>query len=190
VRRDAKGYTPGLEGNACTIYVEDNVNKLLAWRRWSSANPNQDVYTVANFSGVTLSNYSLAFPEAGTWYVQFNSDSTNYGPDYSNIGPASVATQSGTTGTIAIGPYSALILSQTPPTPPQLALAQTNGIITLAWPKNYGWWELDSSPVLTGNPASWVKVPSSQYQTNATGVSINPVPSAGPVFYRLRNTKP
>src|SRR5208283_975373 len=31
VRRDAYGYTPGLEGNECNMYEEDNVNKLLAY---------------------------------------------------------------------------------------------------------------------------------------------------------------
>ena len=191
VRRDAQGYTPGLEGGQCQIYQEDNSNKLLAWRRWSSANTNQDVFVIANCSSNIQSNYSLPFPEAGVWHVQFNSDSTNYGPDYGNTGPATVTAQgSPVTGSITIGPYSALILSQTPPVPPQLTLGLTNGVLTLSWPNTYGWWVLDSSPALTGNPAPWVQVPSTQYQTNAAAVFINPVASAGSVFYRLRNTKP
>jgi 1,4-alpha-glucan branching enzyme len=189
VRRDAQGYTPGLEGGQCQIYQEDNVNKLLAYRRWSSANTNQDVFVIANFSGVIQSNYTLPFPEAGTWYVQFNSDSTNYGPDYSNTGPATVTAQgSSPSASITIGPYSALILSQTPPVPPPLTLSQTNGLLTLSWPNNYGWWVFDSSPSLTS--PSWVQVPSAQYQTNSGGISINPAASAAAVFYRLRNTKP
>ena len=191
VRRDAQGCTPGLEGDQCQIYKEDNVNKLLAYRRWSSANSNQDVFVIANCSSNIQSNYSLAFPEAGVWYVQFNSDSTNYGPDYGNTGPATVTAQgSPVAGNITIGPYSALILSQTPPAPPQLAIGQTNGVLTLSWPNTYGWWVLDSSPALTGNPPPWVQVPSTQYQTNAAAVFINPVASAGSVFYRLRSTKP
>lgn len=190
IRRDTKGYTPGLEGNQTQVYLQDNTNKLMAWRRWYHENAAQDVFVIANFSGNTLSNYSLTFPEAGTWYTQFNSDSTNYGPDYSNIGSVTVNAQGNpATGTIVIAPYSALILSQTPPTPPQLAASQNNGVLTVSWPINYGWWELDSSPAL-GSSAIWTEVPPGQFQTNSTSVFINPVPSATPVFYRLRNTKP
>jgi 1,4-alpha-glucan branching enzyme len=192
VRRDAQGYTPGLEGAQCQIYLEDNsANKMLAYRRWSSANSSQDVFVIANCSSNIQSNYSLTFPEAGVWYVQFNSDSTNYGPDYGNIGPATVTAQgSPVTGSITIGPYSALILSQTQPVPPQLTIGQTNGVLTISWPNTYGWWVLDSSPALAGNPPPWTEVPPAQYQNNATEVFINPVISASPVFYRLRNTKP
>jgi 1,4-alpha-glucan branching enzyme len=191
VRRDAQGCTPGLEGAQCYVYLTDNVNKLLAYRRWAGANSSQDVVVIANCSSNIQSNYSLAFPEAGVWYVHFNSDSTNYGPDYGNTGPATVTAQgSPVTGSITIGPYSALILSQTPPVPPQLTLGQTNGVLTLSWPNTYGWWVLDSSPALTGNPPPWAQVPSTQFQTNAATVFINPVASAGSVFYRLRNTKP
>jgi 1,4-alpha-glucan branching enzyme len=191
VRRDAQGYTPGLEGGQCQIYQEDNANKLLAYRRWASANSSQDVFVIANCSSNIQSNYSLVFPEAGVWYVHFNSDSTNYGPDYANTGPATVTAQgSPVTGSVTIGPYSALILSQTPPVPPQLTIGQTNGVLTLSWLNTYGWWVLDSSPVLTGNSTPWAQVPSTQFQTNAAAVFINPVASAGSVFYRLRNTKP
>jgi hypothetical protein len=191
VRRDAQGYTAGLEGSLCKIFLEDNVNKLLGYRRWSSASSSQDVFVIANCSSNIQSNYSVTFPEAGVWYVHLNSDSTNYGPDYSNVGPATVTAVGSTppTGSIAIGPYSALILSQTPPVPPQLTLAQTNGVLTLSWPSTYGWWVLDSTPTLTGSPTPWSQIPSAQYQTNTTSVFINPVAAAGPVFYRLRRTK-
>ncbi|MGP8198412.1 MAG: alpha-amylase family glycosyl hydrolase [Limisphaerales bacterium] len=191
VRRDAQGYTPGLEGSECRMYEEDNVNKLLAYRRWSSVNTSQDVFVIANCSSNIQSNYSLSFPEAGVWYVQFNSDSTNYGSDYGNVGPATVTAQgSPVTASITIGPYSALILSQTPPAPPQLTSGQSNGVVTVSWPNTYGWWVLDSTTALMGSSTSWSQVPSTQYQTNATAVFINPVASAGSIFYRLRNTKP
>ena len=83
------------------------------------------------------------------------------------------------TGSITIGPYSALILSQTPPSRRSSPSGQTNGVLTVSWPNTYGWWVLDSSPALMGNPAPWVQVPSTQYQTNAAAVFINPVASAG-----------
>lgn len=186
LRRNLDGDVPGLKGDQCAVYELDNFNKLLAYHRWQSGTTNQDVVVVANFAGVTRSNYTLPFPEAGNWYVHFNSDSTNYGSDYSNAGP-SVVTAAGTpaTGGITIGPYSALVLSQAA-WPPQITLSQAGGVVTVSWPSNYGGWVLDSSPTLAGSPIPWVEVPSAQYQTNATAIFLNSTPPAANAFYRLR----
>ena len=186
-RRDLKGYTPGLEGDQCSVFLVDNVSKLVAFSRWSSAAPNENVVVIANFSTNILNNYNLNFPSAGNWYVQFNSDSTNYGPDYGNIG-SSVVTASGSpaTASITIGPYSALILSQVPNVSPTLTITQTNDIATISWLNSYSGWVLDSSVTLAGNPPPWNQVSPSQYQTNSTTVYINAIPSGGATFYRLR----
>jgi len=186
-RRDLKGYTPGLEGDQCSVFLVDNVSKLVAFSRWSSAAPNENVVVIANFSTNILNNYNLNFPSAGNWYVQFNSDSTNYGPDYGNIG-SSVVTASGSpaTASITIGPYSALILSQVPNVSPTLTITQTNDIATISWLNSYYGWVLDSSVTLAGNPPPWNQVSPSQYQTNSTTVYINAIPSGSATFYRLR----
>jgi 1,4-alpha-glucan branching enzyme len=186
-RRNLKGYTPGLEGDQCSMLQVDNINKLVAFHRWTSAAPNQDAVVIANFANDTLNNYNLNFPSAGNWYVQFNSDSTNYGPDYGNIG-SSVVTASGSpaTASITIGPYSALILSQVPNVSPTLTITQTNDIATISWLNSYSGWVLDSSVTLAGNPPPWNQVSSSQYQTNSTMVFINITPSGDATFYRLR----
>ena len=186
-RRNLKGYTPGLEGDQCGMLQVDNINKLVAYHRWTSAAPNQDAVVIANFANGTLNNYNLNFPSAGNWYVQFNSDSTNYGSDYGNIG-SSVVTASGSpaTASITIGPYSALILSQVPNISPTLTITQTSGVATISWLNSYSGWVLDSSATLAGNPPPWNQVSSSQYQTNSTTVYINAIPSGGATFYRLR----
>jgi len=187
-RRNLQGYTPGLEGDRCSMLAVDNVNKLVAFHRWASAAPNQDAVVVAHFANSTLNNYSLNFPSAGNWYVQFNSDSTNYGPDYGNIGSSVVnAGGSPASAAITIGPYSALILSQVPNVSPTLTIVQTNGLATIAWPGAYdSGWVLDSSTTLAESPVSWTQVSTSQYQTNATTVSINVNLSDDAAFYRLR----
>jgi 1,4-alpha-glucan branching enzyme len=189
-RRDLKGYTPGLEGDQCGVLQVDNVNKLVAFHRWKSAAPSQDTVVIANFAGATRSNYGLTFPSAGNWYVHFNSDSTNYGSDFGNVG-SSVVTASGSpaSASVTIGPYSALILSQTPDAPPHLAIMPTNGAVNISWPSSYSGWVLDASTSLTGNPP-WVQVPTSQYQTNATSVFINASPSGSTTLYRLRSPSP
>jgi 1,4-alpha-glucan branching enzyme len=184
-RRDLKGYTPGLEGNQCSILFTDNTRKVLAFHRWKSAAPNQDVVVIANFSGVTVASYGMTFPSAGTWYAHLNSDSTNYSSDFQNIG-SSVVTASGSpaSGVVTIGPYSALILSQTPDTPPQLTIQSASGAVNIGWPSSYFEWVLATSSSLDGASA-WVQVPASQYQTNGTTVSVSVIPSSGS-FYRLQ----
>ncbi len=186
-RRNLKGCTPGLEGDQCSVFKVDNVNKLVAFHRWKSAAANQDAVVVAHFANSTLNNYALNFPSAGTWYVQFNSDSTNYGPDYGNIGSSVVvASGSPASATITLGPYSALILSQVPNMSPTLAITETNGVATVSWLNSYSGWVLDSTTTLAGNPPPWNQVSASQYQTNSTTVYANVNPSGNATFYRLR----
>ncbi len=115
---------------------------------------------IANFGNANYPNYTLNFPSAGTWYVHFNSDSTNYGSDYGNNG-SYVVTAGGNPvqATVAIGPYSALILSQTPDAPPQLTITPTNGILNVSWPNTYSEWVLDTTTSLNGNPPPWTQIP-------------------------------
>jgi 1,4-alpha-glucan branching enzyme len=184
-RRDLKGYTPGLKGDQCSVLQMDNSNKLVAFHRWKSSVPSQDVVVVANFASATRNNYSLNFPSAGNWYVHLNSDSTNYGSDYGNAG-SSVVTASGNPvrANITIGPYSALILSPTPDAPPQLTITSTNGAVTISWPSSYSEWFLEATASLTG-ASSWVPVPAAQYQTNTATISTTAAAPSGNGFYRL-----
>ncbi len=186
LRRNLDGSAPGLMGEQCSIVQLDNVNKLLAYRRWKVGATNQDVLVVANFSNTARTNYTLPFPETGDWFVRFNSDSTNYSADYGNVG-VSLVTAAGTppVGNITIGPYSALILSQTPK-PPLLTIVLTDGVLTVSWPNSATNMVLDSSETLLGNPPPWSQVPVAQYQTNTTTIFINHSPTNSETFYRLR----
>jgi len=185
LRRNLDGVSPGLEGTQCSVYLIDNANKLIAYRRWATGAETQDSVVIANFANETYNNYNLSFPRTGNWYVQFNGDSTNYGSDYGNIG-SSVVTASGSpaTGNVTIGPYSALILSQLVSNP-MLSIAEANNVLTVSWPLAPGWL-LYSSPSLTGNPTSWSQVPPTQYQTNGTTVFINVGSPGGDAFYQLQ----
>jgi 1,4-alpha-glucan branching enzyme len=185
-RRDLNGYTAGLKGDQCAMLKVDNVSKLVAFHRWNSAIPSQDAVVIANFANATLNNYSLTFPSAGNWYVHLNSDSTSYGPDYGNIG-SSVVVASGSPahGNITIGPYSALILSQTPDAPPQLTVLPGNGVLKISWSAAYSEWVLDQTPSLSPNP-TWGQVPTALYQNNAATISVSLTPTNSGAFYRLR----
>ena len=186
-RRDLKGYTGGLEGDQCSMLQVDNTSKLVAFQRWKSADPRQNAVVIANFANTTYNNYTLNFPSAGTWYVHFNSDSTNYGSDYGNNGSYAVtAGGNPVQATVAIGPYSALILSQTPDALPQLTITPINGTVNVSWPGTYPEWVLDTTTSLNGNPPPWSQVPSGQYVTGATTTSVTVTPSSDSSFFRLR----
>jgi hypothetical protein len=142
---------------------------------------------IANFSKKNYPNYTLNFPSAGTWYVHFNSDSTNYGSDYGNTGSyAVVAGGNPVQATVAIGPYSALILSQTPDAPPQLTITSTDGTMNVSWPNTYSEWVLDTTTNLTGNPAPWTQIPVGQYVSGPTNITVKISQSADNSFFRLR----
>ena len=182
-RRDFKGYTPGLEGDQCNMFLTDNANKVVGFERWKSSAPNQSAVVLANFSGSAQNTYSVTFPTAGNWYTHLNSDSTTYGPDYGNAGSAMVtASGSPARANVTIGPYSALIMSQTPDVPPQLTITTAGGSVNIAWPAGYAEWVLSTESVFNG---SWVQIPSSQYQTNGGMISANVTPESGGSFYRL-----
>lgn len=188
VRRNSDGYTPGLKDDQCQIYEVDNVNKLLAYRRWANGTTNRDVLVIANFANDTLTNYVLPFPATGTWHTHFNTDSTNYGPDYGNVGSSQViASGSPATGSITIAPYSALILSRTPGVPPPVSMMFTNEAAVLSWPNTYSGWVLETTTTLAGNPPPWTQVAAVYYQTNATSIFVDAIPSNSTSFYRLRN---
>jgi len=73
---------------------------------------------VANFTGNTETSMRVGFPAPGTWTTRFNSDSKAYSSTFSGAGsPAAKATASAYSGmpysgSLTIGPYSLMILSQ------------------------------------------------------------------------------
>lgn len=135
LRKNGTAATRGLTGQSINVFHVNDANKLIAYHRWMNGGVGDDVVVVANFSVTTWapsSNYRIGFPRGGTWYVLFNSDSTNYGSDYGNNGSATVNAEAvpydglAYSGTLSIGPYSVLVLSQstgsTVDAPPTAAL--------------------------------------------------------------------
>lgn len=123
LRRNLRGTTNGLSGDGTNVFLAlDNID-VVAWHRFTGGSaPGDDVVIVANLSSVSYGEFEIGFPRSGMWYEHFNSDSTTYGADYSDVGVGQTVTTSGPglhgfsqRGTIAIGPYSVVILSQAPP---------------------------------------------------------------------------
>lgn len=110
LRRNLDGVSLGLTGPNVTQQHLNNSAKVLAYHRWGAGADDQ-VMVIMNWSATSFSNYTLNFPENGTWYVNLNSDWTAYGFDFSNVG-GSVIQVAGNSGTVGIGPYSVLVLSR------------------------------------------------------------------------------
>lgn len=105
----------GLQGPYSQVTVT-NDGTLLACHRKQVGGCGDDVLVLANFSTNPVNGYWMTFPDSGTWYVLFNSDSTNYAPDYGGGGSSSsVWAWADNRADPYLAPYSALILSQAPP---------------------------------------------------------------------------
>lgn len=139
LRRNRWGGTQGLKGTGINVHHKDDLNKVIAYIRWDAGGGSDDVVVVANFSvqNWTNNNYFIQFPSAGTWYLHYNGDSTNYAADFGNVRPShpsGTITASGTPPTAAVnmGMYSLQIFSKTPPITPgkvDLDPPQPNGCV-------------------------------------------------------------
>jgi len=118
LRLNRSGCTAGLCGQEVNVYHVDQQCKVLAYHRWQHGGPGDSVLVVANFSSRPQQDCAVGFPTEGEWIVRFNSDSRYYDGDFQDRGPARVfASGPGldglpSKGTLSIGPYSVLILSQ------------------------------------------------------------------------------
>jgi 1,4-alpha-glucan branching enzyme len=118
LRRNSSNTTRGLGGNNVNVFHVNNGAKVVAYHRWDQGGPGDDVVVVANFGNVAYASYDIGFPRGGAWHVRFNGDYNGYSPDFANTqSNDTIARADGQDGlnyrgTIGIGPYSVVILSQ------------------------------------------------------------------------------
>ena len=113
LRRNLDGVSLGLTGPSVASHVvrNDAPWKLLAFHRYG-AGADDKVMIIMNFTSMAIPSYAIhTWPASGNWYVNLSSDWTRYGGDFGDYG-SSVVNVTGSSGTIAIGPYSVLILSR------------------------------------------------------------------------------
>ena len=73
---------------------------------------------LANFAGRSFYSYKLGLPRGDSWRIRFNSDWTGYGSAFTNFQSFDMIAMSEEqdgmpfTGTVGLGPYTALVLSQ------------------------------------------------------------------------------
>ncbi|HSU14075.1 alpha-amylase family glycosyl hydrolase [Longimicrobium sp.] len=118
LRRDWWDTTRGLRGQNVHVHHVNDADKVIAFHRWSSGGPGDDVVVVLNFADRSYDGYWLGMPRGGEWKVRFNSDWTGYGEDFlgtpSNDTRADGAPMHGMphSAAVGMGPYTAVILSQ------------------------------------------------------------------------------
>ena len=136
LRRNLNGNSRGLTGPSTNFFHVNNSDKLIGFHRFQDGGPGDDVVVVMNFRDQSWNNYRIGFPRSGEWKVIFNSDSTNYGDDYSNHPGYDINTDAipydglGQSAEVGIGPYSCVIFSQVgnpPPPPPPGPAEDLNG---------------------------------------------------------------
>jgi 1,4-alpha-glucan branching enzyme len=119
LRRNWENNTAGLRGQHVDVYHLDMAQNVLAFTRWDVGGPGDSVVVVLNFAATPLQDYWIGLPAGGIWKVRFNSDWDGYDAEFHNTFTADVdasgAAQDGlpASGCLnAVGPYTALILSQ------------------------------------------------------------------------------
>ncbi len=88
LRRNTKGFTPGLQGEELEVLQTDNEAQVLAYRRQARNAPrDRSTVVVANFSSSPRKQFGVRFPASGAWFCHYNSGAAAYAKDFDNLGP-------------------------------------------------------------------------------------------------------
>lgn len=123
LRRNWENHTKGLSGEFVHVYHTDLGGKVIAYHRWFDGGPGDSCIVVANFTANPIENYNIGLPAPGVWHVRFNSDWNGFDPEFHNYPTVDVTAVAQSLdglpcqGTLGVGPYSFVILSQDPPAP-------------------------------------------------------------------------
>jgi hypothetical protein len=119
------------------VHHINDIGKVLAYHRWWTGGEGDDVIVVMNFSINKLDLYRICFPREGDWFMIFNSDSTEYASDYTDVGHDTTAVQyayDGMTynGVVDVAPHSVQIFSQVDATEPCIADISGDGVVNVS----------------------------------------------------------
>ncbi len=118
LRRNWGDGSRGLRGESLSVFHVNDADKLIAYHRWSQGGPGDDVVIALNFADRGYDSYTIGFPREGAWQVRFNSDWGGYDPSFgdwrSYDTEAAPEPRDGmpVSGNIGIGPYTAIVLTQ------------------------------------------------------------------------------
>ena len=118
LRRNWSNNTRGLRGQNINVHHVNDTDKVIAFHRWDNGGADDDVVVIANFANRIYYSYSVGLPRAGLWRVRFNGDWRGYSSAFTNFASYDLqSTEPGAdtmpcAGSVGLGPYTAVILSQ------------------------------------------------------------------------------
>jgi 1,4-alpha-glucan branching enzyme len=118
LRRNGDDTTRGLRGPRITVHDRGHDARVLAYHRWESGGPRDDVIVLVNLSATPYPDYRVGVPREGRWRVHFNSDWAGYDPEFeafASLDADAVAEPLGGMPysiRVGVGPYASVILSQ------------------------------------------------------------------------------
>jgi 1,4-alpha-glucan branching enzyme len=118
LRRNWFDNTRGLRGQGVNVHHVNSSDKVVAFHRWDQGGAGDDVVVVLNFANRKYDGYTLGFPRGGIWRVRLNTDWNGYSGDFGNARSDDVAATPASRdtmnfeGTVGLGPYTAIVLSQ------------------------------------------------------------------------------
>jgi 1,4-alpha-glucan branching enzyme len=118
LRLNYNNNTEGLSGMSTQIIRVDNDKKLLAFQRWSQGGKGDVTIVILNFNANGYTDYRIGLPESGLWKIRFNSDWVGYDQEFGDFESFDTEATEGEcdglpfNASVAIAPYSAIILSQ------------------------------------------------------------------------------
>jgi 1,4-alpha-glucan branching enzyme len=119
LRRNWYDTTRGLSGHDVNVHHVNRADKVIAFHRWAGGGPRDDVVVLANFANRSYTDYRIGLPRGGRWRVRLNSDWRGYSPAFTGQASFDLDARGADAtdgmpggGTIGIGPYTCLILSQ------------------------------------------------------------------------------
>ena len=118
LRRNGRNTTAGLAGQNMAFTHAHFDEKLLVYHRWKEGGPRDSTVVVVNLANRAHEGYQIGLPRPGLWRVRFNSDWKGFDDTFVDQTTHHTQAEEGAyddqpcNGTIDIGPYTVLILSQ------------------------------------------------------------------------------
>lgn len=118
LRRNRDGISRGLTGQRIEVSHLNDIDKVIAFRRWWDGEDDSDVFIVANFSNRAFDAYRVGVSHPGPWKLRFNSDAPTYSDNFGHLDVHDLETEPQAydhrpqSGQLALPPYSTLIFSR------------------------------------------------------------------------------
>jgi 1,4-alpha-glucan branching enzyme len=118
LRLNRDGNSHGLSGQQVQVSHVNDLDKVVAFRRWRDDDPEGDVMVMLNFANVHRDAYRIGLPAAGTWKCRFSSDAKFYSDDFGDTAIGDITADEEAwdempySAEVVLPPYTAVIFSR------------------------------------------------------------------------------